>query len=96
MIIPYTEATQSGVIPLGIFTEIPMVCTEVGGLQEQLTKDECVWVQPNEKALTEGIKKIINNPTFYNELKVKMREKKSQLSWQKIAKQVENYIISSF
>ena len=92
LILPYTEATQSGVITLGIFAELPMICTRVGGFSEQLAEDECFWITPNEKDLILSIQEIFNNPVRYREIKMKLKNKKKELSWSKIAGRIENFL----
>ncbi len=37
LVLPYLEASQSGVIAIGIANNIPIICTNVGGLKEQLS-----------------------------------------------------------
>lgn len=88
LVIPYLEATQSGIITLGIYAELPMVCTNVGGLREQLGDEECVWVEPNKESLKTGLKLLLENESLAANLKAKMQSKKQELSWAKIAKSV--------
>ncbi len=92
LILPYKEASQSGVIPMGIAAAIPMVCTRVGGLPEQLEEDEAVLVEPNVEALKEGIERLINDSNLYENLSQKMLEKQSQLTWKNIAHRIEKVI----
>jgi len=74
LILPYKEASQSGVIPMGIAAAIPMVCTRVGGLPEQLNEDEAVLVESNVKALKEGINQLIHDSNLYENLSKKMEK----------------------
>lgn len=92
LILPYKEASQSGVIPMGIAAAIPMVCTRVGGLPEQLKEDEAVLVESNVEALNQGINQLIRDNNLYEELSKKMLKKQSKLSWENIAKQIEKVI----
>lgn len=68
LVLPYREASQSGVVTLGIAAAIPMVVTEVGGLQEQLTTQEAVWVEPTVSSIREGIVHLMEQPDLYNKL----------------------------
>ncbi|MBE9600320.1 glycosyltransferase [Pedobacter sp. MC2016-24] len=86
LVIPYLEATQSGVITLGIYAELPMVCTKVGGLQEQLKSDECIWVEPNKESLKTGLLSLLNDKDLFWSLKHKMALKKKEFSWNEVSK----------
>ena len=79
LILPYIEATQSGILCLGIDAQMVMVITRVGGLTEQLDADEAVWVDPNAQSIREGIKKLIEDPSFYNSIKEKIKERRNHL-----------------
>lgn len=94
LVLPYTEATQSGVITLGIYAELPMVCTDVGGLSEQLTPDECFWCQPNENSLFKAVSEALSYSTKYDSIELKMKKKKEHLSWQNISAMIEKTVLS--
>jgi len=92
LILPYKEASQSGVIPMGVAAAIPMVCTRVGGLPEQLKEDEAILVKPNVEALKKGISRLICDSDLYENLSKKMLKKQSELTWKSIAKRIEKVI----
>lgn len=92
LVIPYLEATQSGVISLGINYEVPMICTQTGGLQEQLNEDEAVWVKPEIESIKEGMEMLLNDKLLYNKLVNKLKIKKTELSWEEISKQTFNIL----
>ena len=94
LILPYKEASQSGVIPMGIAAAIPMVCTRVGGLPEQLKEDEAVLIEPNVEELKDAIYKLICDSDLYENLSKKMLKKQAELGWEKIAEQIEKVIIT--
>lgn len=75
LVLPYTEATQSGVITLGIQAAIPMIVTRVGGLEEQLSPDEALWVNPVAAEICEAIEELSGDEAVYVNLhnKIKMR-----------------------
>ncbi|MEN0004223.1 MAG: glycosyltransferase family 4 protein [Bacteroidota bacterium] len=91
-ILPYIEASQSGVIPLGIAAGLPMICTKVGGLPEQLTKEEAVWVAPEVDSLVTGIKQLASDPILYADLHQKMLAKQATLSWEAVAQKVATFL----
>lgn len=92
LVLPYLEATQSGVITLGINSELPMVCTNVGGFHEQLNDDECIWVEPNKESLKEGLSGLIHDQDKRNYLAKKMHKKKESLSWENISLQIFKFL----
>ncbi len=68
LVLPYREASQSGIIPLGIAAAIPMVVTRVGGLPEQLGPEEAVWVEPDPDSLAKGIRALTENTDIYHRI----------------------------
>lgn len=93
LIIPYEEATQSGVIALGISAELPMICTKLGGLVEQLQQDEALWVNYDLNELIDAINKM-KDVELRLKLSNKMKDKKKTLSWDTIAASSEVAILS--
>ena len=94
LILPYRSATQSGIIPLGLSANIPMVITDVGGLKEQLKADEAVWVSPNASAIADGIIQLLENPLRWQQLKEKLSTKKELISWEDCGKMLKKVIES--
>lgn len=93
LVLPYTEATQSGVIALGIYAELLMVCSKVGGFREQLNSDECLWCEPNLNDLAKELKVSLElNKKEKNQIVDKLKQKKKFLSWENISKMVETNI----
>lgn len=89
LILPYREATQSGVISIGIHSEKPMVCTNVGGLPEQLSDEACVFVEPNAQAIKEGIQALMENSNLYHTVQVNLNKIKQQLTWSRISSDIK-------
>lgn len=94
LVLPYTEATQSGVITLGIYAELPMICTEVGGFSEQLEKNESFWCQPNKESLIKAIKTVFSSPKEVDEVKQRLMLKKKENSWKEISKKIEKVLLN--
>ena len=78
LVLPYLEASQSGIISLGIAAEMVMVITKVGGLQEQLSSSSAIWVEPNQNSLRSGILALIENKDLYDSIKKNIRTEKAQ------------------
>lgn len=92
LVLPYLEATQSGVITLGISSALPMVCTNVGGFHEQLDQDECIWVEPNKDSLKKGLVYLIENQSQRDYLIKQMHKKKTSLNWSSISLQIFKFL----
>lgn len=65
VVLPYTSATQSGVIPVAAAFALPVVATITGGLPEQLDGGRCgVLVAPSDpSALARAIVDLMKNPS---------------------------------
>lgn len=64
LVLPYSEATQSGVIPLGIDSEMVMLVTNVGGLSEQLPDNYLGLVAPTADSLKAGFLSLLSQNGF--------------------------------
>ena len=64
VVLPYTEASQSGVIPLAFSLGKPVIASNVGGIPEQVPTNTGILVPPNDpNALLNAIKDMYKNPT---------------------------------
>lgn len=73
LVLPYLSTSQSGILTLGIATEMVMVITKVGGMVEQLSQEEAVWVEPTEEGIRKGIESLIKSELTYNRVKEAIR-----------------------
>lgn len=63
VVLPYLDASQSGVIPLAFSLGKPVIVTNVGGLSEQVPSDCGLLVAPNSiNQLTKSILYLYNHP----------------------------------
>jgi len=69
LVLPYLEASQSGIITLGLSAKIVMVVSKVGGLPEQLPENAAVWVEPSIASLRAGIASLMENQYLYDKVK---------------------------
>lgn len=69
-VLPYLEASQSGVAQRGLFAALPAIATPVGALPEQLIDgDSCLMVPPgNAVELAAAIETLADHPDLYNRL----------------------------
>lgn len=89
-VLPYKDATQSGVIPVAIDFNVPVVATSTGGLIEQLDNGNLgVFAKPgDEDSLACAILKYIRDKDFLKQQKIKMNEFKDESQWSQITKKL--------
>lgn len=94
VVLPYIEASQSGVIPLAFSLGKPVIATNVGGLSEQVPSNCGLIVEPNNsKVIEKAVLSLYKDP-----LKIKRMGESAfqyahkQLSWKKSA----SLFLSSF
>ncbi len=83
VVVPYIEASQSGVVMLAYSFSKPVIVTNVGGLPEQVFEDTGIIIQPNDKnVLADSILKMYEEPQKILEMG-KSAEKKNEtlFSW---------------
>jgi len=80
LVLPYKEASQSGIITLGIKAKIPMIITNVGG-------ESGIICEPNAHSLRKGILTLVNSPELFNKIQNSLEEKSNHLdqNWQNTA-----------
>lgn len=58
LLMPYMDASQSGVLSIGVASGIPMIISDLPGLKEQCEESAALWIDPSTKGLISGIEKI--------------------------------------
>lgn len=90
-VLPYTSATQSGVIPVAASFGLPVIATQVGGLVEQIDHLRTGLLVPagDEQALASAIVMLANDPGLGKRLGAALKtEFEENRNWQLIAGQV--------
>ena len=87
VVLPYIEATQSGVIPLAFAFGKTVIATNVGGIAEQVPKNTGILVPPNDsKAVGNAILKLYRNLSLIKQLDCNaFIYANTELSWDKSA-----------
>lgn len=82
-ILPYTDATQSGVVPIAMEYGIPIIASNTGGLMEQLYDGEIgIFCPPsNAQALADQMIRFIVEPRIYTQQQKLMQTKMKELEW---------------
>lgn len=95
LILPYIEATQSGVATLAINYLIPSIATEVGAFREQLNDNTTVFVHPDAAELAAAITGLLKNPERLESMKEALKRLRAEYSWERIAENLANEISKS-
>jgi glycosyltransferase involved in cell wall biosynthesis len=93
-VLPYIEASQSGVIMLSYSFKKPVIVTEVGGLPEQVNSSTGIIIPPNdENALSEAISKLYENPSEIFQMgNAAYNFATNELTWEKSAEKLLEFI----
>lgn len=91
VILPYTSATQSGIIQIAFGFEKPIIASRIGGIPEVVKENE-IGLLAEPKSPDDFAEKIIS---FYEEeleakFSTKIKEEKKKYSWEKLVEDVEN------
>ena len=92
-VLPYREASQSGVIATAYAAGIPVVATPIGGLVEQVTPEETGLVSDaaTPEALVQSITRFLNDPVLLQHCSEgALRAAETTLAWPAIADQFRN------
>jgi glycosyltransferase involved in cell wall biosynthesis len=93
LVLPYIEATQSGVAMLGVASATPMIISDCGGLTEQLSMCEALFYDAeSDGSLTECITKLLTDDSLYSEIHNNLLGKRQELSWESISRRIMEFI----
>lgn len=90
VVMPYIDATQSGITGIAYNYETPIISTDTGGLREQLFDGEVgVFVKPGDvDDLKEKMILFLTEPNLYDEQKRLMQESKVKMTWKYITNEL--------
>lgn len=83
IVLPYLEASQSGIVPLAEAAGIPMLVTDVGGLRSQVGANALI-VEPNEESLSRGLRAVLKEGRLQG-LRVEAVQRRSSSSEELLA-----------
>jgi glycosyltransferase involved in cell wall biosynthesis len=95
MVLPYVEASQSGVAAAAVAAGLPMVATPVGGLAEQVIDGVTGTVAAGMSAqdLADAIARLVREPALYHACSEGgLRQATGELSWEAVAGRVANVL----
>ena len=89
VVLPYKNASQSGVIPLAYSYETPVIASDIRGIREMIenSKTGFLFERNNEKDLSDTIIKFYESDINYKMNIIKFRE---QFSWEYFTKEIFN------
>lgn len=92
-VLPYVEATQSGVVLVAMDYGIPVIVTRTGGLVEQVEDDKTgLVVSPgNAEELYAAMKRLSEDKILYTSISQNEKAYIDSLSWKVTMKMVDNY-----
>jgi glycosyltransferase involved in cell wall biosynthesis len=92
LILPYREASQSGVISIGIAGSIPMVCARVGGLVDQLEegKHSLFFKGEDVEDLKLTLEDLLKNSDKFENISSNLNKLQKTLEWKDISLSVCN------
>jgi glycosyltransferase involved in cell wall biosynthesis len=88
LLLPYREASQSGVIGLAVAAGVPIVATPVGGLTEQITLSGAGLLadEVTGASVAAAVERLRTDPALYAQLSARaLRSAREELSWSRVA-----------
>lgn len=93
LLMPYLEASQSGVAAISLGYNIPAIATQVGGIPEQLSVETAYYMDDVKAiALKQTIELAVNDPDLYLEKKANLKNAAEALNWKKLSSRLFAYI----
>jgi glycosyltransferase involved in cell wall biosynthesis len=82
LVLPYIEASQSGIASTSCSASLPLIYTPVGGLSEQLSGYGAIGTSSvSALAISESVEALIGDPLLYEALSEKQYKIAKSLSW---------------
>jgi glycosyltransferase involved in cell wall biosynthesis len=92
LVLPYREASQSGVLTIGIAASMPMIVSNHQGLKEQLSENEAIFVNGDSESIKKALTRLIYEPIVYENLSRELYVKQNKLNWIDISNNIKNFI----
>lgn len=92
LVLPYLDATQSGVIPIALEYGVPIIASDSGGLKEQLDDGRIgLYVKPGDvDMLYQTMQNVLGNGKWLLLEREKMKQYLKELSWNIVTKKLLN------
>ncbi len=90
VVLPYTKATQSGVVTIAATFQLPVIATRSGGLPEQIQDGKTgILVEPGDtRELVQALIRLLDDPEYATDLSKSLHERFTTMyNWETIASQ---------
>lgn len=89
-VMPYIDATQSGVIPVAFEFGTPIISSDVGGLKEQLDGGRlgAMYTDNDPEQLYQLMLEAVTNEDYFSSQKAMLLKERDRLEWTNIAKRI--------
>lgn len=96
VVLPYVNATQSGIVQIAFHYEKPVLVTSVGGLPEVVKHEICGYVvNPQDpQAIAEAVKRFYQGKKA-TEFSKNIKVEKKKYSWERMVEAVEGFLSDS-
>jgi len=94
VVLPYVNATQSGIIQIAYYYDKPVIATDVGGLSEAVKNNETGFMIAPEssKAIADAVVKFYEDDSE-EKFSANVREEKKNYSWEGFVSSIESLIV---
>jgi len=95
VLLPYIEASQSGVVPVAYYNCCPVIVTNVGGLPESVVNNETGFIiEPSDvEKISEIISEIVDNRALRERIGRFCHDYyRKNLRWEVILKKVADFL----
>jgi glycosyltransferase involved in cell wall biosynthesis len=91
LVLPYTDATQSGIVQIAYYYDKPSVVTDVGGLSEVVIKDKTgIIIQPGSVNEITGAVNRFYEENLEQKFAENIKEEKKKYSWETFTENILN------
>mgnify|MGYP000011883856 FL=1 len=90
LVLPYLDASQSGVIPIALEYGLPIIASDTGGLKEQMDNGNFgLFCKPgNSDSLMKQMEYILKHPDFFGQEREKMSTYLQNLNWDIVTQKI--------
>lgn len=89
LVLPYTDATQSGIVQIAYYYDKPVIVTDVGGLSEVVISEKTgIIINPgNVNEIADAVKKFYNE-NLESDFSENIKEEKKKYSWEMFVRNI--------